>query len=230
MLLICYPFIKKFCWSEFSLSELAFSCFAGLRGAVSLTLTLSLLKRINYSPNKQYLFENVSGAKFEEDDVHRAVFIICGVVFLNIVVNGSLATRLIHRLRLSSLELTSDEQMILHYIKKRLRRKSHLMLERLRLVLPSHDSAFVMRICTLMHAKTVDFITTEQEVNDRAQVRTDARMREADISHASESSREPLIRAMARASSDDRVQRLRAEDSSSDDDNGDDDEDDGVKG
>lgn len=113
LLVICYPIIA-YMQPRFSFKNSLFAAFSGLRGAISLSLVVILESHTTSNTDPSIL-------TFPPQDVHRAMFIICGVVTLTIVVNGTLARKVLIWLKITHESSSIDEQIIVHYLQKRIK-------------------------------------------------------------------------------------------------------------
>ena len=117
LLLICYPMVKGMS-KGYSLNDVYFSTFAGLRGAVSLALCIVILGHGEDENNSK----NDSGQiLFPKYQIRQVVFLVSGVVGLTILVNGALSRYFFVFLYAKVDEKTNEaDSVILHYVRKRI--------------------------------------------------------------------------------------------------------------
>ncbi len=143
MLSICYPVTKWF-HEEYSFKDVIFSTFGGLRGAISLSLVLIMEKHLDdYSDIKSTDYRYFNGT-----DGRRAMFIICAVVTLTICFNGSFCGSFFIWLYNSRLDNEVDE-IIFHYVEKRIRRRAREFISDPNHELPPFDAEEVKQLCSV---------------------------------------------------------------------------------
>lgn len=104
LLVICTPLIKLEI-REFSVQDMVFVSFAGLRGPMCLVLVLLLQ---NHATDSEYF-------KFSSEDINKASVIICGVVAITNVINGSLSEAVLYSLGIISNNIAGYQEIVLHY-------------------------------------------------------------------------------------------------------------------
>lgn len=118
LLLICYPMVRKM--SEgYTMNDVYFSTFAGLRGAVSLALCIVILSHSDADiTNGEIIGDQILFPKIQ---IRQVVFFVCGVVALTILINGSLSRFFFEYLYSKIDEKTTEaDSVILHYVRKRI--------------------------------------------------------------------------------------------------------------
>jgi NhaP-type Na+/H+ or K+/H+ antiporter len=143
MLGICYYPVKHGFIKEYSGKDVLFSAFGGLRGAISLALVLIIEEHLDTMATDDV---NDHNRYFPAEDGYRAMFIICGVVFLTIVFNGTFAGAFFTWLYGSRLDSSSVDDIIFHYVEKRIRRKARDFIRHTEL-LPPFDKKEVKKLC-----------------------------------------------------------------------------------
>jgi NhaP-type Na+/H+ or K+/H+ antiporter len=143
MLCICYYPVKHGFIKEYSGKDVLFSAFGGLRGAISLALVLIIEEHLDTVATDDV---NNHNRYFPAEDGYRAMFIICGVVFLTIVFNGTFAGAFFTWLYGSRLDSSSVDEIIFHYVEKRIRRKARDFIRHTEL-LPPFDRKEVRKLC-----------------------------------------------------------------------------------
>ena len=141
MLVICHPIIY-YLSPDFSWRDSIFTSMAGLRGAVSLALTLIIHGRIEVSPSDSH------DVTFPSENIDTSVFVISGVVALTIVINGTLSTpfyEYLYKDRMTSNK--SADSIIFHYVQKRIKNRSIELLDKLHYELPIHHDKTIVTIC-----------------------------------------------------------------------------------
>jgi sodium/hydrogen exchanger 10/11 len=104
MLILFAPLMHPLTQGHFGAKNIAFMTFAGLRGAVSLALVL------------------IFGSTTQDiKTANRVIFIVSGVVFLTTAINATLSEWLLITLGITHGSSSTDEQIIFHYVTKRLR-------------------------------------------------------------------------------------------------------------
>jgi len=146
MLAICYPVVKWF-HNDYSMKDIAFSTFGGLRGAISLALVLIIEKHLDDFVTSGEVSDHAR--YFNGDDGRHAMFIICGVVALTIIINGVFAGNFFTWLYNSRLDNTVDE-IIFHYVEKRIRRRAREFITNTEM-LPPFDAEEVKRLCSVFN-------------------------------------------------------------------------------
>ena len=127
MLSICYPF-TKYMVPEYSVKDLVFSTYGGLRGAISLALVLIIEKHL--APADAHIDDHDTTRYFDAQDGERAMFVICGVVAMTIIVNGSTAGNFFSWLYGSRVSDLECDEIIFHYVEKRIRRRAREFISR----------------------------------------------------------------------------------------------------
>ena len=124
MLLICYPFMK-FLSEGYSINDVFFSVFAGLRGAVSLALCIVIQTHIEDDEDNLSSSDRI--ITFPKDEIRQVIFILSGVVGLTILINGTLS-RLFYTVLYNKVDRkTIDADLvILHYVRKRIWQKAEI--------------------------------------------------------------------------------------------------------
>lgn len=166
MLAICYFPIKKIWISEYSWKDVLFSTFGGLRGAISLALVLIIEKHLN-DPDSD-AEDGDTSRYFDAEHGRKAMVIICCCVFMTIVINGSLAGLFFQKLYGSRLSSDVDE-IIFHYVEKRIRRKARDFISHTD-VLPPFDAEEVKKLC---HCFDYHFSTVERTAAEDAMLRSE---------------------------------------------------------
>lgn len=117
LLVICYP-AMTYLSKGYSWNDVFFSVFAGLRGAISLALVIVIQGNINSTSGPDTL---IVGISFPKDQVRQVVFIICGVVALTILINGTFSKAFYVFLytKVDAKTVEADSVM-LHYVRKRI--------------------------------------------------------------------------------------------------------------
>ena len=107
--------------------SLSLFLFSGLRGAVSLALSISVLSHIDergddVSTAHSALYDPPDDRiTFPRTQVRQVVFLICGVVALTILLNGTLSRSFFVFLYAKVDEKTTEaDTVILHYVRKRI--------------------------------------------------------------------------------------------------------------
>lgn len=144
VLLICH-FPVKYFLPEYTFREASFTSFAGVRGAVGLAMVLVLEEHVVSNASSEAMLDKIV---FPDTDVESCVFIICGIITLTILINGTLAGEILLLLGVTTREIPYEEEIILHYVKKRLKRTTRVQFENLELALPVHDKELIGKICT----------------------------------------------------------------------------------
>jgi NhaP-type Na+/H+ or K+/H+ antiporter len=144
VLLICH-FPVKYFLPEYTFREAGFTSFAGVRGAVGLAMVLVLEQHVVSNASSETMLNKIV---FPDTDIESCVFIICGIITLTILINGTLAGEILLLLGVTSREISKEDEIILHYVKKRLKRTTRVQYENLELALPIHDKDLILKICT----------------------------------------------------------------------------------
>ena len=122
MMAAIYPFISNI-GKKCSLKEAVFMTWAGLRGAVSLALALSLNQEISQG-----------NTIISEGDGHRVVFLVGGVSALTLIINALTSGPLLKKLDLIDSADESTENMIMrHYVKMKIKTTSKDLLREIEL-------------------------------------------------------------------------------------------------
>lgn len=171
MLLICFPAVKAMS-NLYTIKDLVFSSFGGLRGAISLALVLVLQQHTDEMAGPDE-------ASFPVGDVRRAMFILCGVVTLTIAVNGTLAGWVLVLLGITHSSASTDEQIIFHYVQKRIKRSTRRTIFELKEELPPHNTPLVWRMCSVLNDGSDDF-DYQYQVAQREHLE---RVRDLDMRH-----------------------------------------------
>lgn len=117
---------------EYSFKEAAFVSFAGLRGAVSLSLALLLVRHVE---NDEDNYDDL--IRYPKDHIQKAIFIICGSVALTIFINGTLAKFVLRILRLiPSPSPLHHSSIMLTFVEARMRLSATRLYEQLKLQFP----------------------------------------------------------------------------------------------
>ena len=125
MLIICYP-IMAYLSEGYSMNDVLFSVFAGLRGAVSLSLCIVIQTHIDSDDNITYSHENES-IIFPKNEIRQVIFILSGVVALTILINGALSRSYYSFLYTKADRKTAQADLvILHYVRKRIWQKAEI--------------------------------------------------------------------------------------------------------
>ena len=146
----CAPYKAKSIMAKASVST-----FGGLRGAISLALVLIIEKHLN-DPDSD-AEDGDTSRYFDAEHGRKAMVIICCCVFMTIVINGSLAGLFFQKLYGSRLSSDVDE-IIFHYVEKRIRRKARDFISHTD-VLPPFDAEEVKKLC---HCFDYHFSTVER--------------------------------------------------------------------
>jgi NhaP-type Na+/H+ or K+/H+ antiporter len=158
MLTICYPVVSTMS-DGYSWKDVVFSTFGGLRGAISLALVLIIEKHLHEDDSYN---EDAESRYFDAAHGRKAMVIICGCVFLTIVINGTFAGTFFQWLYGSRLSSDVDE-IIFHYVEKRIRRKARDFLSHTD-ILPPFDADEVKKLC---HCFSYHFSTTTHTVEEK---------------------------------------------------------------
>jgi hypothetical protein len=118
--------------SGYSMADGVFTTLAGLRGAISLSLILI-----------------VQTTNSDATQVAQLTILVCGVVFLTIAINGTTAQCLLIGLGIVKTGTSTDEQILLHYVEKRIQQRKHNMLNQLENDLSALDRAKVQHMCSM---------------------------------------------------------------------------------
>lgn len=143
LLVICHPIISSLS-SVYTVKEAVFTGFSGIRGAISLALVLEL------SDHAEGYSDDNNDFLFPARHVHTAMFVICGSVTLSVAINGSLSDMALKRLGITRSTMTLDDQIILHYVIKRIQLASIRMKHMLEKSIPNHDDAVVISLCSIL--------------------------------------------------------------------------------
>eukprot|EP01041_Mallomonas_annulata_P003036 gene3036-5952_t len=159
LVILFYPFLMR--WGlGVSLKEALFLSWAGLRGAVSITLALiltqsSVLDEVNIS----------------QEDGHRVFFLVGGVAALTLVVNATLAKKLLYYLGL--VDNSSPEILIMqHYARKRIYKSVLQMLTDLNEQLPAFDEHTVAEFCKIVTLESILKNTTHNVLQRKYNLNT----------------------------------------------------------
>ena len=90
---------------------------------------------------------------FPVDDVRSAQFILCGVVTITIAINGNLAGKALLYLGITKAKMTTDDEIIFHYVHKRIKFSAINTQEYLQELLPPHDHDLVNEMCSILHER-----------------------------------------------------------------------------
>lgn len=160
MLTICYPAVWWLSRKEYSYKDVIFSTFGGLRGAISLALVLIIEKHLKTDDVEED--DHDTARYFDAEAGRKAMMIICGCVFLTIVINGTFAGTFFQWLYGSRLSSDVDE-IIFHYVEKRIRRKARDFISHTD-ILPPFDADEVKKLC---HCFSYHFSTTEHTMEEK---------------------------------------------------------------
>lgn len=130
-----YPFLKRY-GKGCSAKEAAFMVFGGLRGAISITLALSLNQSVTKGDTTLSL-----------ETGHTAFFYIGGVSAMTLLINATLAGPVLQLLGIGAHDdKTGTTQLVQHYARKRISAEGELKL----LKLPPAHMQLLVETCSLI--------------------------------------------------------------------------------
>jgi NhaP-type Na+/H+ or K+/H+ antiporter len=149
MLVLMPDFSPSYTWRD-----AAFTTFSGLRGAMSLTLALLLGLHSDMASS----YSSIKLIAFPDTDVEEAVFVICWVVALSIIVNGSLASRVFRWLGLVAPDAHDKHRnsVLVSYVSTRLHKAAARQYKQLTRQYPAHDPSFVLQRCSVLRGAEGD--------------------------------------------------------------------------
>ena len=110
LLFVCYPVTSRI-GLKGDIKETFFAAFGGLRGAIGIALALSLDAEV-----REYTEMFSAGYEFR-DETNKLFGMVGGISLLTLVVNGSLAGPLLHKLELS--DSTDDRKRVVDSVQRR---------------------------------------------------------------------------------------------------------------
>eukprot|EP01041_Mallomonas_annulata_P008243 gene8243-16953_t len=139
MISIFYPFMCTTYGSEVTWKECLFLTWSGVRGAVGITLALILVE------SSLHNHINVNNT-----DVHRLFFLVGGVVTLTLLINATLANKVLVNLKLIEDETTEEIRMMHHYARKRIHKRVNELIKEFKKQLPTFDLYVVAEYCKVV--------------------------------------------------------------------------------
>eukprot|EP01034_Spumella_vulgaris_P023862 gene23862-30138_t len=118
MMMLCFPILSRI-GNKCTVNEALFVTWGGLRGAVSMAIALVLSRSVD---NRETIVSSL--------DSHRLFILVGGVAVLTLLVNAPLSQQVMQRLGLvDSEDSTAENHVMFNYVKKRLFKKSLLLLD-----------------------------------------------------------------------------------------------------
>eukprot|EP01039_Chlorochromonas_danica_P001449 gene1449-1574_t len=153
MIIALYPFLKMLNRS-YRFQDASFAIWGGLRGAVGMVLALSLLR------STQNGSTNIS-----EYDAHHVFLFVGGVATLTLLCNATTSGWVLNWLGLLEDPQALETRVMLHYVKKRIRKQAvKLLEEQMKLRPHTVNPLIVMKFCSIFEHAVLSAAAPLEEI------------------------------------------------------------------